>query len=84
MPNLKWFSHDDNIKRLIDMRCGGENTIKSETLELSGSSSATMSKKTASSIDQAVDKIGGVGGNYAMEQKADRESQSKLIYIIEF
>lgn len=46
-PELKWFKHDDTIKRLIDMRCSDRNAIQSENLILEGSSSATMSKKTA-------------------------------------
>lgn len=83
-PTLKWFEHDDNIRHLIDIRCDGGNTIKSKTLRLSGSSSATMSRKTACSIDQAIAKISSGGGSYAMEQKADQESQSVLIYIVEF
>ena len=83
-PKLKWFAHDDSIKGLIEMRCSSGNTIKNKTLHLSGSSSATMSRKTAYSIDQAISKIGGIGANYAMEQKADRESQSTLIFSVEF
>ena len=53
-PELKWFSYDDTIKRLIEMRTSNSNSIKSETLELSGASSATMSQKTAYAIDSAV------------------------------
>ena len=44
-PELKWFSFDENIKGLIEMRCSDNNSIKSTTLEISGSSCATMSKK---------------------------------------
>ena len=44
-PKLKWFAHDDNIKRLIEMRCKGDNSIKSETLELVGENCERMLKE---------------------------------------
>lgn len=78
-PELKWFSYDDNIKRLIEMRVGGTNSVKSETIELSGSSSATMSQKTAYAIDSAVG-----GGGVSLSSQAEKECNSKLIYHIEF
>lgn len=82
-PELKWFAHDENIKRLIEIRCKNDNYIKSETLELQGASSATMSQKTAYAIDSAVSQM-GVRGNSAMESQATRENLSKLVYYIEF
>jgi len=82
-PELKWFANDDTIKGLIEMRCRNGNSIKSETLTLSGSSSAAMSQKTAYAIDTAVSKMGaGVSSN--MESEAIRENTSKLIFIIKF
>ena len=51
-PTLKWFANDDNILGLIKMRCSNSNAIKSKILELKGSSSATMSQKTACAIDK--------------------------------
>lgn len=82
-PKLKWFAHDDNIKRLIEMRCKGDNTIKSETLELAGASSATMSQKTACAIDGAISKM-GFKTSASMEKQAITENTSKLIFCIEF
>lgn len=78
-PELKWFSYDDNVKRLIEMRMSNSNSIKSETLELSGASSATMSQKTAYAIDSAVG-----GGGVSLSSQAEKEHHSKLIYHIEF
>lgn len=78
-PELKWFSHDDNIKRLIEMRTSSSNLVKMETLQLSGASSATMSQKTAYAIDSAVG-----SGNISLSSQAEKEHQSKLIYHIEF
>lgn len=83
-PTLKWFAHDDNIKYLVEMCCSGARSVKSESLELSGSSSATMSQKTAYSIDAAVGGLGGVKGENAMEKQATKEHRSKLMYYIEF
>ena len=82
-PKLKWFAQDENIKRLIDMRCKGINTIKSEVLELSGSSSATMTQKAAVAIDGTINKL-GISGSYSMESQAVREIDSKLIFRVEF
>ena len=53
-PILKWFKNDKNILALIDMRCSDKNAITSRSLTLSGSSSATMSKNVAISIDQII------------------------------
>ena len=79
-PTLKWFAHDDNIKGLIEMRCSGNNSIKSKVLELNCSSSATMSQKVAC----AIDKILKVKASISMESKAIKEHSSKLIFEIEF
>lgn len=83
-PTLKWFAHDDNINRLIEMCCNGNRSVKSEFLELSGSSSATMSQKTACSIDTAIGKTGGVKGHTSMNAEAAKEHHSKLLFHIEF
>ncbi len=82
-PELKWFANDDTIKGLIEMRCTNNNSIKSETLVLSGSSSAAMSQKTAYAIDSAVSKL-GAGASSNMESEAIKENTSKLIFSIKF
>ena len=82
-PELKWFKHDDNILNLIEMRCSGNNAVTSEILELEGSASSTMSRKTAYAIDNAMGKLGAKGSN-SMEKQATRESSSKLYFSIEF
>ena len=51
VPQLKWFANDDNIKGLIEMRCSTNDLIKSKTLILEGTSSQTMSRSVACSID---------------------------------
>lgn len=82
-PELKWFMHDDTIKRLIDIRCSDPNAIKSEMLVLEGNASATMSQKTAYAIDNALCKI-SIAGKANMEGQATKENQSKLLFTIEF
>ena len=77
-PELKWFTYDDNIRRLIEMSLNG-NSVKSETIELLGSSFATMSQKTACAIDSA---MGGSG--ISMSSQVEKEYNSKFIYHIEF
>lgn len=83
-PELKWFAHDDTIKRLIEMCCNGKRSVKTETLELAGSSSATMSQKTACAIDSALGKMGGVKGRSSMDAQASKEHHSKMLFHIEF
>ena len=79
-PMLKWFAHDENIKRLIEMRCADSNSIKSKILELKGSSSATMSKKVACAIDNVLN----IKGKISMESQSIKEHSNILVYEIEF
>ena len=77
-PTLKWFANDNNILYLIDMRCSGNNSIKSKVLQLKGSSSATMSYQTACAIDKLLNAAG------TMEKQAVKESNTTLIFEIVF
>ena len=83
MPELKWFAHDEIIIKLIDSRLNNDNSIKTETLELDGASSATMSQKTAYAIDSAVSAM-KLKANSSMESQAVRENQSRFLFSIEF
>lgn len=86
-PALKWYANDDNIKGLIEMRCSSSNSIQNKSLVLEGSSSATMSKKTACAIDNAVKYMNNEAKNKAsaiMEKQASEENSSKLVLNIEF
>lgn len=82
-PKLKWFANDENIKRLIEMRCTNRNSIKSEELKLEGASSAVMSQTTATAISYAIGKI-GFKINLDLERLAKEEHTSKLYFKIEF
>lgn len=82
-PELKWFANDKNIQNLIEMRCTEGNSIQSEILELSGSSSAAMAQKTACAIDCTMSKI-GAKSNSTMENQSIKENTSTLIFRIKF
>ena len=77
-PELKWFKHDDNINALINRKVSDNDSVTYKVLELKGSSSATMSQKTAC----AIDKIAKC--SISVEKKAVKEHSSTLIYEIEF
>lgn len=83
-PELKWFQHDENINRMIEMRCEGRNAIKSKTFELEGASTAVMSMKTACAIDSAVGKMAQMKGTSTMETQANKEHRSRFIFSLEF
>ncbi len=83
-PTLKWFANEDTIKNLIEIRCTNENAVKSEVLELSGSTSATMSRQAAYSLDAAMAKAKVVQTGTSMDSQAAKEHHSKLFFSIEF
>ncbi|MBC3887430.1 hypothetical protein GH810_03805 [Acetobacterium paludosum] len=86
-PVLKLFAHDGNINRLIEMRFENGNAIKSEILELAGSSLTTMSEKVAYAMDMAIKKTGVKGkakGSSEISSQVAKESHNKLIFRIEF
>ena len=82
-PTLKWFMHYDNINRLIEMRCSDPNSIKSDSLELEGSYSMAISRKTAVSIDNAIRGM-QFKGETNFEQRAIKESNTSMTFIVEF
>ena len=81
LPELKWFSLDESIKSLIEMRMSDKNSVKSRKLVLEGATSATMSRSVACALDGIL-KNGKLGGS--MEHRAVEEHSSKLIFEIEF
>lgn len=83
-PNLKWFANEDTIKNLVEIRCTNENAVKSEVLELSGSTSATMSRQAAYHLDAAMSKNKIAQGGVSMDSQAAKEHHSKLFFSIEF
>lgn len=79
-PELKWFAYDNNIKQLIEMRCKNIDSVKSTFFELNGMSSATMTQKTA----QTIDKLLKISGSRSMESQVIKEYSKKLVFEIEF
>ena len=83
-PTLKWFLYDDSINNLIETCCSGKRRVKRLTLELAGSSMATMSQSIAVAIDGVINKNLNVKGQASMKSQAKDEYQSKLQFYIEF
>lgn len=83
-PKLKWFLHDESVKGLIEMRLKGGNAVNEKTLNLKGAVSATMSKETACSIDNAIGKILKDQGSITLEKQVVKEMQSVFVFHIEF
>lgn len=82
-PRLKWFAHNDNVRNLIEMRLAASGSVRSKTLELSGTSSASMTQKTAIAIDYEISKM-GIKSNNNIERQAQIEKNSKLIFEVIF
>ena len=83
-PTLKWFAYDEGIKTLIDICCSGKRKIKSKKLEFFGSSFATMSQKTAGTLDCVMKGGAAAGMGISMSAKAKKEHRSKLVLHLEF
>ena len=68
------------------MRCAHKNSVKSRTLELKGSSCATMSVKVGVAIDTVLGGGGKAkkGGGMSMESQAIREHNNHLLFKVEF
>lgn len=84
MPTLKWFEHDESMKNLIEFRCRGGNAIEEKTLTLRGSSSATMSRSAAASVDTAISEFGMAKQGYSIEAKSVKECSQTIRYHLEF
>lgn len=82
-PKLKWFQNDNIILNLIEYRSDKGNEVTTRTLELKGVSTTTMSRKAASNIDMTVAGM-GINQSYSMEEKSVKESESHILYYLEF
>lgn len=82
-PNLKWFSNDSNILRLIEMRCSEnyENGILNYKIELSQSSVESISLKMAQNINSVVSGF-GIKSNF--DKNSMVQKNTKLILYLEF
>ena len=83
-PQLKWFVHEDSINQLIDMCCSGKRKVKTQTLELSGMSSATMNQSVARTVDALMGGPLGIKGQSSMSSKSKEEHQRTLLFHVEF
>ena len=83
-PTLKWFAYDDEILKLIEMRFNNRNALASKTVSILGTSYATMSQQAAYAIDTTAANMSIAGASKSMEAEAISESQSELIFHLEF
>ena len=83
-PTLKWFAYDEGMKSLIDMCCNGSRKIKTKTLRISGSTTATMSQKIAGTLDSIMSDGSKSGQGASMSAKAKEEYSSFLEFHVEF
>ena len=83
-PTLKWFAYDEGMKSLIDMCCNGGRKIKTKTLRISGSTTATMSQKIAGTLDSIMSDGSKSGQGASMSAKAKEEHSSVLEFHVEF
>lgn len=83
LPTLKWFINDENIKNLINMRCTEslQSSILDYAIELTNSSSANMSMSMAANIKTVAYGF-GIKSNF--EEKSKKDTNSKLLYYLEF
>lgn len=84
-PELHWYAHDAEIKRLIDSRCSKDsrNITKNYHVEIDSSASSTMSLTMATKIDSALGKL-GASCNFSIRGEVQNESRRKLLFDIEF
>ena len=83
-PILKWFANDNGINNLVEACCSRKRRVKELTLELFGSSSATMSQSIACAIDGIIAKSLGGTGHASMTSQVQEEHQRVLKFHIEF
>ena len=84
-PRLKWFAHNDNVRNLVEMQLSPNGSVRSKILELNGTSSASMTQKTAMAIDYELAKTGIKGNsNSSIERQAQIEKNSTLIFEVIF
>ena len=83
-PTLKWFANDNGINNLVEACCLRKRRVKELTLELLGSSSATMSQSIACAIDGIITKSLGGNGHASIASRVQEEHQRVLKFHIEF
>lgn len=85
VPELKWFKTDENIKRLIDMRCNNQskNIMKTQKIKLSGSSTHTISSKTAIALNSIIKRM-KLACNINIQKEIIKEKTTTFMLYIQF
>lgn len=83
VPELVYFKKDPDIKQLIFMRMDPKSTLKKKEYSIKYSKASGIKTKDAAKIQGAIMKMGG-SAEVSLVEEASRESQTTLIYKIEF
>lgn len=84
MPQLSWFTNNQKIKSLIEMRLGdGGDTLESHSIEIKCSNYSVMNSETAGNLDAVIKKI-GVKQSATMKKHIEKERNQIMNFYIEF
>lgn len=82
-PELKYFSRENDIISLINMRVDADNHLKSKTFQLKYNCSTIIQEKEAAQIDAVLKKF-KIGGNISISSEVEQENRMTFEYTIEF
>lgn len=82
-PILKYFSKENDIISLVNMRVDTNNYLKSKTFQLKYNSSTIIKEKEAAQIDAVLKKF-KIGGNMSISSEVEQENRMTFEYYIEF
>lgn len=84
IPELKWFSDNQEILSLIDMRCGNKpNNIKKYTVNIDASQCSSVKEDQAIKIDAALSKV-KLKASANMQKSIRNRMRKTLLFEIEF
>ncbi len=83
VPELVYFKKDPDIKQLIFMRTDPKSTLKKKEYSIKYNKTTGIKTKDAAKIEGAIMKMGG-SAEVSLMEEAKKESQTTLIYKIEF
>lgn len=84
-PELQWFAHDNEILSLIEKRCNPNagGVLSSYSIDITASTSSTISIDLASSIDASLGAAKVKAGN-SLAAGLKKEEKKHFVYKIEF
>lgn len=82
-PVLKYFSKENDIISLVNMRVDTDNYLRSKTFQLRYNSSTIIKEKEAAQIDAVIKKF-KLNGNMSISSEVEQENRMTFEYYIEF